>query len=550
MKKIYMGVVRIRECVRQVRIAEGHSKALFPLTPALSLREREKTPQSPPRRSESFGSSANGFRDSLCHRERAGVRGNEANAAERWKMENGKWKKCDPISFVGQLSSSGFAICLLLVAPAMMGQQAPSAAPVAPPPRTHPHLVAPIDTNSVLRIEEIVSAVLSNNAGIKAARANWNSMRERVPQARAWDDPRFGVDVERMGTTRLADYSDAEWMLSQAFPLSGKNRLRARVAETEAGIAYEEIRRRELDLVTRAKLAYFSYASSFEQLELNTRNIALMRQFAEISRLKYEVGNKTQSDVLNAETEAAKLEEAQVDLVRGFTEAQSQINVLMNRQAFIPLGAPLITTSTPPVLDFQRLAETAFARRPELESNRRKFMSATDRIRLAKREWIPDPELRLEARQTESSGGRFKEYDTGIFFNIPWVNRGKYKAAVREAELSRESAEQELNAMQTELIGMLRDQIRKIQTLEHHVEVYRGRILPLARQALDAARNGYETDKASFLDLITAQRSLAEAESMYAHHLNDYEKALVELDALIGAPSRSNEFQTSTKEQK
>ena len=92
--------------------------------------------------------------------------------------------------------------------------------------------------------------------------------------------------------------------------------------------------------------------------------------------------------------------------------------------------------------------------------------------------------------------------------------------------------------MQTELIGMLRDQVRKIETLEHHVEIYRGRILPLARQALDAARNGYETDKASFLDLITAQRSLQDAEAMYAHHISDYEKSIAELDALIGAPVR------------
>ena len=30
-----------------------------------------------------------------------------------------------------------------------------------------------------------------------AARANWEAMKERVPQARAWDDPRAGADVTR-----------------------------------------------------------------------------------------------------------------------------------------------------------------------------------------------------------------------------------------------------------------------------------------------------------------------------------------------------------------
>lgn len=93
---------------------------------------------------------------------------------------------------------------------------------------------------------EVISAVLRANPTVKAARARWEMMKERVPQARAWDDPMAGVDVERMGTTQFDRYTDAEWMVSQSIPLSGKNLSRGRTALAEARAGFEEFRRAQL----------------------------------------------------------------------------------------------------------------------------------------------------------------------------------------------------------------------------------------------------------------------------------------------------------------
>src|SRR4051794_30725809 len=113
-------------------------------------------------------------------------------------------------------------------------------------------------TNSPgLTVEQVVAEVLKNNRSLKSARASWEAMKERAPQERAWADPRAGVDVERMGTTRFDTYTDNEWMVSQEIPLSGKNRLRGKVAEAEANAFYSTVRGRELDLASRARMAFF-----------------------------------------------------------------------------------------------------------------------------------------------------------------------------------------------------------------------------------------------------------------------------------------------------
>jgi len=81
----------------------------------------------------------------------------------------------------------------------------------------------------------------------------------------------------------------------------------------------------------------------------------------------------------------------------------------------------------------------------------------------------------------------------------------------------------------------LRDQLQKIETFHHHVELFRDKIMPQAQQAFEANRLSYESGKASFLDWITSQRTLRDVESTARQHLADYQVAVVELEAIVGA---------------
>jgi outer membrane protein TolC len=388
---------------------------------------------------------------------------------------------------------------------------------------------APVATNR-LSLEAVLREVHERNPSLKAARSSWEAAKARLRQAGAWNDPRFGVDVERSDSTRFTRFTDAEWMLAQEVPLSGKNRLRARAVRAEAATAFAELRRRELDLEARARVAYTRLADAHVQIVLNRQNDALLRQLIELTRLRYEAGTRMQSDVLMAEIEQVKNEEARRDLERELSDAQTQLNVLMHRSAANPLGDPEPNFFREFALRPDDIEAAALQLRPELHGASNRIAAAKAQHDLARRAWVPDPELRVEARQF--SGAGFIEYDTGIFFNLPWLNPGKYKSAITEAKLNRESAEQDLAAMQAETAGLVRDQLKKITTFHHHYTLFRDRLVPLARQTLDATRIAYQNDKASLLELLTAQRTVRDTEATLQHHLADYLTALAELEAL------------------
>jgi outer membrane protein TolC len=399
---------------------------------------------------------------------------------------------------------------------------------------------ATLPTNE-LTLDLVLREVLANNPSLKAARANWEAMETRSRQEGAWADPRMGVDVERSGTTRLFTFTDNEWMVSQELPLSGKNRKRADAARAEAVGALAEVERRKLDVMRDARTAFYNWANAHVQLELNEKNGALLEQFAQISRIKYEAGTRMQSDVFMAETESLKNQEARRDLEQRLVETQLRLNVLMNRKADGPLDRAHVVEVPMPAYDGPEIETHALAHRPELRIAAQKIRAAKARHDLAKRAWIPDPEVRVEARQFNGSGARIQEYDTGLFISFPWFNRGKYKAGIAEANKNRESAEYELSAAENETRGLVREHLKRIETLHHHYTLFRDKIAPLARQSIESTRISYNNDKATFLELITAQRTLQEVEAMSQQHLTDYLIAVAEFEAMAGLDHETGE---------
>jgi cobalt-zinc-cadmium efflux system outer membrane protein len=382
----------------------------------------------------------------------------------------------------------------------------------------------------------IVNSVLRENSTIKAARAKWEMMRARVPQAAAWEDLRGGVDSVTTRSVSIPpnSFMDQTAMLEQEVPISGKNLSRARAATAEAGAAFENLRRVELDVISRARVAYARLANAYAQLEVNRRNEELLNQFVQISRSRYETGTATQADVLLAQTDTAKLLEIRADIERQISEAQSALNVLLNRSAQAPLGRPAALVFTPRALSLQTLQAIAIVRRPELQRAQSMIDAEKFRLELANRQWFPDPALNVKTQRYNEARQAVSEVDVGISFPIPWLNWKKYSAGVWEARKSVENAQREFDAARVEALGLVRDQLKKIQTSATQYELYRDKILPLARQTVEASRAAYEASTGGFLELITTRRTLQDAESAALNHLADYQAAMAELDAIIG----------------
>jgi len=392
-----------------------------------------------------------------------------------------------------------------------------------------------------LSLGALTEAVLADNPSIREARAKWEAMKQRVPEAAAWED------VKVMGSTRVARFVDVSrnsFMdhalgVEQVIPLSGQNRSRERIAAAEAVVALEEARRTELDVLAKARGAYFSLAKEEALLELNRVDESALNDFLLSSRAKFEVGGQSQAEVLTAENEAERIGERQHDLALAESEAETQLKVLMNRDPFSPLGkvVEMPVEAQHADLSVAQLRAVLLANRPEIEIALADVARAKAQQELARREWIPDPALTAQAQRYNDAGQAISELDLGVSMNLPWLNGKKYRAGEREAASDLEAAERALDEARIEGLGLLRDQLEKIDTLTHHVELFEKQLIPHARQELEADQASYESGGATLQEVVLSEQTLWDLESAAREHLADYQMALADLEALIGSDS-------------
>ena len=403
-----------------------------------------------------------------------------------------------------------------------------------------------------ISLREVTSVVLANNPAIKEAENRWRAAQERIRQANAWDDPRIAGDsrVRRYVDVPPNAFMDQSLAVEQLIPITGKNLVRGRATAAEALSIFEEVRRAELDVIARARASFFRLANAYEQLEINSKNLVSLRQIADISRSKYETGVESAANVLVAETDYSKLLETRRDLERSLSDAESQLNTLMNRDAFAPIGAPVAVSINEANLSLSGLRAITLAQRPEVNMARAKIDNEKSKLQLARRAWIPDPALMVKGQRYNDTSQAVSELDAGVSFTVPWVNPGKYSAGVREARASVAAAEQGFDREQKEALRLLRDQLEKIETTHHHVDLFRDKLVPQARQAFEATRLSYESGKATFLDWISAQRNVRDIEATGREHLADYQVAVAELEAVIGAELYARPAQQPKTERK
>ena len=388
-----------------------------------------------------------------------------------------------------------------------------------------------------LSLTEATREALQNNPTLKATRAKWEAANQRISQAAAWDDPKLTVntllgrfvDISRNG------FMDQAVTVEQMIPLSGKNRSKKRIAAAEAVSSFEDFRRQQLDITAKTKASYYRLANAHLLLDLNRQQEAALAQTLDATKAKFEVGTQSQADYLTAQVERQKIIETRRDLEQRLSDEQSRLNVLMNKDPFSPLGRATAEELPGYDLSVQRLSEFALVDRPEIRQAQSMLVSASAKLELAKRAWVPDPSVSLQAQHYNAGRQAIGELNAGVSINVPWFNQEKYRAAEREAQSEIMAARGDLERAQTEAIGLLRDQLQKIETMHHHIELYRDQLLPSARQTVSAYQADYETNKATLIQILNAENNLRDLETMYYQDLTDYRIAIAELESLVGA---------------
>jgi len=397
---------------------------------------------------------------------------------------------------------------------------------------------------AVLTLKQAERLALATNPGLAAVRASAQAQAALAPQVGSLPDPVLSLNAMNLPVDTWSASQEAmtqmQFGLSQAIPFPGKLGLKAEAARQDAAAASLDSDEQELALIRNVRIRWWNLVYLDRAEGILVRNRELLRQLIRIAEVKYQVGKGLQQDVLLAQLELSKLDDAVISIKAAQRDQQAALEALLDRSPSEPVAVPkAVDEHLPKLPDEQALVARAMANRPLLARDSKSIDAAGTRVALAEKGY--DPDFRIGAAYGLRSGinpatGSKRPDMASVYVSmtLPFFTGARQDGALAQrraeqarAEYRRQDAVQKVRA---EVVRALAD-YRKAR---EQALLYKTGIVPQANQTVASMMAGYQVSKVDFLNLIRAQITLYNYETQYWKALTGARQDLARLSAAVG----------------
>lgn len=383
---------------------------------------------------------------------------------------------------------------------------------------------------TALTLAEAIAKAYNQAPQLQSADAALRAADANVGLSSLRPNPTLSVEAENvLGSGRYAGFGGGEKTFSLSMPLElgGKRDARVRVAEAERSAARIGTQVAQADLTLRITEAFVTLAASERYVEIAKASHALAERAHHAARERVRVGK------------ASPIEEQRADVLRINAEVRLDKALRATRLAGATIAR--LTGAAMPVA----IASTWFERtdaavlgQPAVSSlalaaAEAELTAANARVDAARRDRIPDVTLTAGMRRYGESSE--KAAVLALSVPLPLFNQGTAAIARSRAEYDRASATRRGVALEFEQSTAQAE--AEVADALAAARAANGPALAAAEEAARIARIGYAEGKFPQLELIEAERSLAETRESSVDALAALHTARARLARLQGSNS-------------
>ena len=389
-------------------------------------------------------------------------------------------------------------------------------------------------------LSQLIDTAIADNPELKSSEARWHMFRNRISQARTFEDPMLMLKIQNGIVTDPFNFHKDPMTqkvigISQQIPFWGKRDLKGEVAAKEAESYKWQAEERKLELRRMVAETYYQIYFTDKSREIVDKNIRILDDFITLAESKYSVGQGAQQDVFKAQVERSRMLDMRITLESQRKSLQAGLNALLYRPAETPVGTIPDFEIKPLTASSEELREAALDDRPLLKSLNARIEKGKAGHKLAEKEFYPDFNVSFEYMQRDQFEGSNGDdmYSLGVTFNLP-VQRNRRHAMAAESSSETIMATEELNSMKNSIDSGISDLLAQLERRRKLVDLYKTGIIPQAEQSLESATIGYRVNKVDFLTLLDSRVTLFNYERELYDSLADYQMKMAQLEALVG----------------
>ncbi len=367
--------------------------------------------------------------------------------------------------------------------------------------------------NKPFSVEDLEALAWLRSPDVAAARARVEAARTGLAQAADLRDlvgvyraflrntnTRVGPERSRRAAARIAPSPNVD-------ALSGE------IVNDSIGIAFEALRKTVRGTVAAAERAHADAARLAAARRILDDDVELHEALVEVVRARFEAGRASQAALLTfrARLDALRTERAVLD--DEATLIRARWNRLLRRPEAAPVGfdmvAPVPLPGTP---SHAETIKRAAGERQEQRAAALRLSRARSAVRLAETMTLPRFDLGSSRFERERAGEA--SVQRGAIFPepgrmiMPRADFGVREAQVAEMRARAEAAERTLDGIRDATETGVRRALVALEAARKRWLVHDTKLVPLARQAFEAERGAYESNRTGYLELLDRARAL------------------------------------------
>jgi cobalt-zinc-cadmium efflux system outer membrane protein len=360
-----------------------------------------------------------------------------------------------------------------------------------------------------------------SNPTMRQAAAEIRAAQARTKQAALYPNPTIGYTGDEIRGGSVGGGKQG-FFLEQKIVTGGKLARARDVSSREVRLAEIEAEEQKMRVESAVKIAYYRTLAAQEILDLRRDLAGIGKDYATTLRQLLNSGQADETEVLDAELDTQRLGLYARMQENSLREAWSCLAAILGRG-----DLPLATVAGDlerdwPDLEEQQTADNIATQSPAVRIADTASARAVAEIARAKRQYIPDLQLRGGMEYNNDQLGsvqRAKGWEgiAEVAVQLPLFNRNQGNVSAAAAYLDRAKLEQQRVALA--LRERAATAIEQYRNAKLTASVYRDELLPLAKKSYTLMVQKYGSMLASYPRVIHSQRKLFELETEYVQVL-------------------------------
>ena len=418
------------------------------------------------------------------------------------------------------------------------------------PSLPEPELLKDVAARPSMSLADFEALATANNPTLKQANALVRRSQEQARQAGLYPNPSVGYQGDEV---RGGSFGGGEQggFVQQTVVLGGKLGLRRDIYKQQAKSDQIGVDEQTYRVQGDVQQAFYDALTAQALVEMRQRLLSVALDAVETVHQLANVGQADAPDIVQTEVESEQAKVEYETAQRRYLQAFRMLAAVAGKGDLpaCPLQGELEKT---PELNAEQMVDSIVADSPAVKRAQQEAAVAEARLKDAKRESVPDLQLRAgeqynaEQLGTGQTTGAQSFASAGI--NIPLWNRNQGNIGAAKAEIER--AEEDVARERLSLRQQAAPLAQSYLSAQFAAERYKTELIPRATKAYELYLAKYQQMAQAYPEVLVSQRTLFQLQISYLMALHDVWRSAIALQSYtlsggLSAPMASGSPATS-----